>query len=85
MAQELNRASLRDAFCELISAYSEDRWCAGWMTGVEKTIREQGGIWIGIAYICGGWPIGYRGEDGWDPLTQEEIDYVINSEVFKDV
>lgn len=65
--------ALREQFVELISAYSEDRWAASWMSGIEAEIRTIGGAWIVQALVCGGWPIGYRGEDGWAPLTEAEL------------
>lgn len=63
----------RAQFVEAISEYSEDRWCAGWMRGVENDVREIGGRFLLMAFTAGGWPLGYRGEDGWDPLTPEEL------------
>lgn len=66
VSEEVQR--MRKQFIELISAYSEDRWAAGWFGGIEEDIRKEGGIWNAIAEACQGWPKGYRGEDGWDPL-----------------
>lgn len=66
------REVMREHFLDLISAYSEDMWCAGWMSGIEQEIRRQQGVWLPMAVACGGWPKGYRAEDGWDPLTDEE-------------
>jgi hypothetical protein len=57
---------------EAISAYSEDRWAAGWLNGIEKELRAAGGLWIVMAAACGGWPIGYEAEHGWQPLTERE-------------
>lgn len=65
---------LRSMFITSISEYSEDMWCAGWMSGVEHDIRREGGIFLVMAFLAGGWPRGYRGEDGWEPLTDEEKD-----------
>jgi hypothetical protein len=62
-------ARKRDQFCDMISNYSEDRWCAGWLDGVERAIREEGGLWDDIARICG-WPLGYRGDEGWEPFAE---------------
>lgn len=67
-----SRGELRAQFLDLISAYSEDTWAAGWEAGVEKTIRRDQGIWLALAVACGGWPNGYRAENGWDPLTGDE-------------
>ncbi len=63
---------LRAQFLGLISDYSESAYCAGWMTGIEETIRDHGGLWIYLAAACGGWPKGYRAENGWEPLTDDE-------------
>lgn len=58
---------MREQFLDMISWYSEDRWCAGWMSGIEEDVRRIGGIWDVVAEACGGWPIGYRAEGGWEP------------------
>lgn len=63
----------RAQFLDAISSYSEARWCAGWMRGVENDVRGIGGQFLLMAFAAGGWPVGYRGEDGWDPLTADEL------------
>jgi hypothetical protein len=68
-----SRQDLREKFLGAISAYSEDMWCAGWLNGIEKIVRAERGIWLTMAVACGGWPLGYRAEDGWDPLTDDEM------------
>lgn len=67
-------AQVREWFVDAISNYSEERWCAGWLIGIEEIIREEGGPWLWPAGLARGWPLGYRGEDGWDPLTEDEQD-----------
>lgn len=57
---ELLRAQLVDA----MSSESERRWCAGWAKDLERTLHREGGIWETLGRACG-WPLGYRGEDGW--------------------
>lgn len=64
---------LRDQFLEAISGYSEDRWAAGWLYGIEKQVRAEGGLWLLMAAACGGWPTGYRAEHGWEPLNEAEM------------
>lgn len=66
--RDIRRAQMLD----LLSAWSEDNWAAGWMSGIEKEARRAGGLWTVMAAACGGWPKGYRAEEGWEPLTTEE-------------
>lgn len=66
-ANELERK--RAQFLDMISAYSQDHWAAGWMDGIENDIRSEGGLWVDIARACGGWPIGYMAEGGWEPFV----------------
>ena len=66
------RAEARAQFLDLISAYSEENRAAAWLVGIEETVRTIGGVWLAMAVLCGGWPKGYRAEDGWDPLTTIE-------------
>lgn len=67
------REALRGMMCDLISAHSEDIWAAQWMRGIEDDVHKQGGQWLVMAWVCGGWPKGYRGEDGWEPLDATEL------------
>lgn len=62
----------RQQMLEAISGYSEDHWAAGWLNGIERQVRERGGLWIVMAAACGGWPLGYEAEHGWEPLTETE-------------
>ncbi len=62
----------RRQMLEAISGYSEDHWAAGWLTGIEQEVRALGGLWILMAAACGGWPLGYEAEHGWEPLTETE-------------
>lgn len=64
---------LRRIFCTAISGCSEDRWCAGWLIGIEDVIRREGGGWTVLARLAGGWPQGLDGQDGWAPLTPDEV------------
>lgn len=66
------RAELRAQMLDLISAYSQQGWAASWIIGIEEIIRRDGGIWLAMAAVCGGWPKGYRAKDGWEPLTEAE-------------
>lgn len=69
----LPRDALRLQFLEWLSDWSETNWCAGWYSGIEEKAREAGGLWLVVAAACEGWPKGYRAEDGWEPLTVEEL------------
>lgn len=61
----------------LMSAWSEDQWSAGWDSALDERIREGANdLWLMMAAACGGWPKGYRAEDGWEPLTAKEYQYV---------
>lgn len=71
MAEQLDQ--MREFFLEAISAYSEDHYCAGWLSGIEEQIRANGGPWLILAYYAGGWPKGYRAEHGWEQLSFKEI------------
>jgi len=75
MAYDYNlyRHELRRRFLGFISNESEARWAAGWMMGIEDTLRSEQGIWLAMAVACGGWPKGYLAENGWDPLTTDEL------------
>lgn len=63
----------REQMLEAISGYSEDRWAAGWLNGIETQIRKIGGLWLVMAAACSGWPVGYRAEHGWEPLNEAEL------------
>lgn len=75
-AEPWSLESRQSWFLDLISAYSEDRWAASWLTGIDQQIREAGGPWIALAADCGGWPVGYLAEGGWAPLTDEEREWL---------
>jgi hypothetical protein len=64
----------RSQMCAVIRGYSEDRHCAQWLNGIEHEIRALGGLWTVLAVVCGGWPLGVGGADGWDPVTPEEAE-----------
>lgn len=61
----VGRADLLDA----ISNASEDLYSAGWLDGIERVLLLKGGIWLTLAEQYG-WPVGYRGEKGWETLDQ---------------
>jgi hypothetical protein len=60
-------AQLRERLLDLISATSEDRWAAGWMSGIERDLYSEGGLWEALGRVVG-WPTQYRG--GW--MTWDE-------------
>lgn len=55
---------LQDDLLTLMSAWSEDQHCAGWLVGLDQELRGRGGIWEILGRAIG-WPIGYRAEGGW--------------------
>lgn len=65
------RSALRAAFIRAASDYSEQRWCAQWMSGIEVELREIGGAWLVLAMLCGGWPTG-EVDGEWLPVTDDE-------------
>jgi hypothetical protein len=69
---ELRRELLREQMIRMIGAYSEENWAVGWLEGIDQQIRLEGGLWIAMAAVCGGWPQGYQGEEGWIPLSRDE-------------
>lgn len=55
---------LRADLLTLMSAWSEDQHCAGWLIGLDKELLAEGGVWEILGQAIG-WPIGYMGEGGW--------------------
>lgn len=79
----VGRADLLDA----ISNASEELYSAGWLDGIERILLLKGGIWLTLAEKYG-WPVGYRGEKGWETLTEALTRYnttieEINKQVLK--
>lgn len=74
--REGEEGALRDRFIGLIQDYSEGKYCAGWMSGIEDEIRASGDpLWIVLAAVCNGWPGDYPDRDEewvWRPLTDAE-------------
>ena len=68
-------AALRTSMLALISATSEDRWCAGWMGGIEEELYAEGGIWEILGREVG-WPNGYDGATAFAWLTWDEAGQV---------
>ena len=61
----------REQLLSMISDYSEETWCAGWMSDIEQTIAIEGdGSVFAILGKALGWPIGYRAEGGWETWEQ---------------
>lgn len=66
----------RKAMTDLMSDYSESRFAAGWVYGLDRVLFEQGHPeWRALAFICEGWPVGYRAEDGWLTFTEATAYY----------
>lgn len=78
----------RQWLVDAIGRYSEEKWAAGWMMGIEDEVRREGGIWRVMALLAGGWPRlserPRRDQDGheyvpwvdlmdWEPMTEEEL------------
>lgn len=54
----------RDDLLDLMSAWSEVHYCAGWLVNLDQRLRARGGVWEILGREIG-WPIGYRAEEGW--------------------
>lgn len=54
----------RKQLIELLSAFSEERWAAGWMRDIDKEAYKEGGVWEILGREVG-WPLGYEGDQGW--------------------
>lgn len=63
------KAVIRADLLDAISNASEESYAAGWLDGIEKILLIRGGMWLTLAKEVG-WPIGYRGEDGWETLEE---------------
>jgi hypothetical protein len=73
----------RIAMTDLMSDYSEARFAAGWLYGLDRVLFEQGhSEWRALAFICEGWPIGYHAEGGWMSFTEATAYY--QSEYYHD-
>ncbi|GAA3852172.1 hypothetical protein GCM10023084_02950 [Streptomyces lacrimifluminis] len=62
-------ARQRKQLIEAMSGVSEERWCAGWLHGLEQRLHEEGGIWETIGRSTG-WPIGDYGTWTWFPWDE---------------
>ena len=63
-----NQKDLRWIFVRAASDWSEERFAAGWMGGLEHDLKRAGGAWLVMAQLCGGWPTGPHADDPWLPL-----------------
>lgn len=69
---------LKSAIVQIISAYSEDYYCAGWLIGIESITKElilnrlADSEFVdsmrGLAAMLGKWPVGFDGDysGAWD-------------------
>ncbi|MFD9721076.1 hypothetical protein [Streptomyces sp. NPDC059076] len=48
---------MRDQLLEAMSGVSEERWAAGWISGLGALLHREGGIWEVIGRVTG-WPTG---------------------------
>lgn len=53
----LDVVTLRRFFVAAIGGYSEERYSAGWLAGIEDEVRRLGGPWTLLAVLCHGWPV----------------------------
>lgn len=64
----------REQLLDAMSDASEGRWCAGWMSGLDRRLHEEGGIWEVVGRQVG-WPLGYRAEGGWVSWDEAGAEY----------
>lgn len=62
-------ARQREQLIEAMSGVSEERWCAGWLSGLEQRLHTEGGIWETIGRATG-WPVGDYQEWTWFPWDE---------------
>jgi hypothetical protein len=79
MSEKPNSSALpldarRKQLIELLGAFSEERWCAGWMLDIDKQAYQEGGVWEIIGREIG-WPLGYEGDEGWVSWDEAAIHY----------
>lgn len=65
-ADELTRQ--RQQLIEAMSGVSEERWCAGWLHGLEQILHTEGGIWETIGRSIG--PVGDYEKWTWFPWDE---------------
>ncbi|MBE4790268.1 hypothetical protein [Streptomyces caniscabiei] len=54
----------RQQLLEAMSGVSEERWCAGWLEGLDRRLHEEGGIWEILGRAVG-WPTGSYKQRVW--------------------
>lgn len=64
LAESFDLDAAREELLDLLSSWSEDRWAAGWVNGIDKEAHGVGGVWEVVGRVIG-WPLGYRGDKGW--------------------
>lgn len=75
------RFALRESLCDVLSDYSEEWSATSWdqcsVNGVRRMISSTGADegWsrrlkqlVGLVELLGEWPVGYRGEGGWEKI-----------------
>lgn len=63
-------ADRREQFLEAISSYSEDRWAAGWLLGIEEQVRVEAGLWLRDGGGLRGLAVGLPRGEGLGPADQ---------------
>lgn len=62
-------ARQRQQLIEAMSGVSEERWCAGWLYGLEQRLHAEGGIWETVGRSIG-WPVGDYERWTWFPWDE---------------
>lgn len=63
--------ALRRGLLTMMSDWSEENWCAGWMSRTEEMLHEQGGVWEILGRQVG-WPTDYEGDPDFRWVTWDE-------------
>ena len=63
--------ALRRSLLTMMSDWSEENWCAGWMSRTEEMLHEQGGTWEILGRAIG-WPTAYEGDAHFAWVTWDE-------------
>lgn len=71
------RFALRESLCDVLSGYSEGYSDSSWEPAAVADAKNYvmrnrfGGVWCqlrGLVELLGEWPVGYRGQGGWEPI-----------------
>lgn len=68
------RFALRESLCDVLADYSDVISCSSWDAEAviyAKTVVLKKGCddhLVGLVELLGEWPVGFRGQDGWEKI-----------------